>query len=179
MLRLQACDSAPPGGSEVALEIWEGSIEQFTTGDDHHVDAGRRGLQMPEDLPDQSFSPIPPDCVAQFPRGHDPQPGSGRGLGRQYERAKPRGDPVAGIEHPLELSPTPHALGLPERVRRHGASRADYDGEETVSRLRPLARRRFNTNRPFFVAIRVRKPCVFRRRRRVGWNVRFMMRNPS
>jgi hypothetical protein len=29
------------------------------------------------------------------------------------------------------------------------------------------------------VAIRVRKPCVFRRRRRLGWNVRFMMRNPS
>jgi hypothetical protein len=56
-----------------------------------------------------------------------------------------------------------------------------YD-DETVSRLRPLARRRFSTRRPFLVAIRVRNPCVFARWRRFGWKVRFMMSgspNPS
>ena len=44
--------------------------------------------------------------------------------------------------------------------------------EETVRRLRPLARRRFRTRRPFFVAMRTRKPCVRRRRLVLGWNVR-------
>jgi hypothetical protein len=38
----------------------------------------------------------------------------------------------------------------------------------TVSRLRPFARRRFSTSRPFFVLIRTRKPCVFRRRLAFG-----------
>ena len=38
----------------------------------------------------------------------------------------------------------------------------------TVRRLRPLARRRFRTVRPFFVAMRTRKPWVRLRRRRLG-----------
>ena len=36
----------------------------------------------------------------------------------------------------------------------------------TVSRFRPLARRRFSTSRPFFVAIRTKNPCV-----RLRWRV--------
>ena len=54
----------------------------------------------------------------------------------------------------------------------------NYAGDETVSRFRPLARRRFRTSRPFFVLMRTRKPCVRRRRRRFGWNVRFMIADP-
>ena len=42
----------------------------------------------------------------------------------------------------------------------------------TVSFLRPLARRRFTTRRPFFVDIRTRNPCVRARLRLLGWNVR-------
>ena len=38
----------------------------------------------------------------------------------------------------------------------------------TVRRLRPLARRRFSTRRPFFELIRTRNPCAFRRRRVFG-----------
>jgi len=45
---------------------------------------------------------------------------------------------------------------------------------DTVRRLRPLARRRFRTRRPFLVLMRSRKPCVLRRRLRLGWKVRFM-----
>jgi hypothetical protein len=52
-----------------------------------------------------------------------------------------------------------------------------YD-EETVKRFRPLARRRFRTSRPFLVLIRTRNPWVRRRRRRFGWNVRFMISDP-
>jgi hypothetical protein len=33
----------------------------------------------------------------------------------------------------------------------------------TVNFLRPLARRRFSTRRPFFVLMRTRNPCVFAR----------------
>jgi hypothetical protein len=43
-----------------------------------------------------------------------------------------------------------------------------------VSRLRPLARRRLSTFRPALVFMRSRKPCVFFRRLRFGWNVLFI-----
>jgi len=45
--------------------------------------------------------------------------------------------------------------------------------ELTVNRLRPLARRRFSTRRPFLVLMRTRNPCARLRRRVLGWNVRF------
>ena len=45
----------------------------------------------------------------------------------------------------------------------------------TVSFLRPCARREAKTRRPFFVAIRARKPCLFTRRRLWGWNVLFIV----
>lgn len=41
-------------------------------------------------------------------------------------------------------------------------------------RLRPFARRRRMTARPERVRIRARNPWTFLRRRRLGWNVRFM-----
>src|SRR5215469_13033926 len=43
----------------------------------------------------------------------------------------------------------------------------------TDTRLRPFALRREMTPRPPCDFIRVRKPWVFERRRRFGWNVRF------
>jgi len=41
----------------------------------------------------------------------------------------------------------------------------------TVRRLRPFARRRFSTSRPFFVLIRTKNPWAFARWRVFGWNV--------
>jgi hypothetical protein len=49
----------------------------------------------------------------------------------------------------------------------------------TETRLRPLARRRDSTARPLLVFMRERNPCVFERRRRLGWNVRFGMRKTA
>ena len=43
-----------------------------------------------------------------------------------------------------------------------------YGSSETVNRFRPLARRRASTMRPFLVDMRLRKPCVFFRRRVLG-----------
>ena len=78
------------------------------------------------------------------------------------------------------LHPVPDVLPAPESLIRHacgpygrtpiGGALGEVTGQfdETVSRLRPLARRRFNTIRPFLVRIRTRNPCVRRRRRLLG-----------
>src|ERR1700674_890291 len=47
----------------------------------------------------------------------------------------------------------------------------------TETLLRPLARRRESTFLPPWVFMRVRKPCVFDRLRRLGWNVRLGMKD--
>src|SRR6266705_95046 len=47
----------------------------------------------------------------------------------------------------------------------------------TETLLRPLARRRESTLLPPWVFMRVRKPCVFDRLRRLGWNVRLGMKD--
>jgi hypothetical protein len=47
-------------------------------------------------------------------------------------------------------------------------ARDAYLSELTVSLWRPRARRRARTARPFLVSMRVRKPCVFARRRLLG-----------
>lgn len=46
-------------------------------------------------------------------------------------------------------------------------------GSETLSRLRPLARRRLRILRPPGLFMRARNPCVLARLRRFGWYVRF------
>lgn len=174
--RLQPRESPPARGAEVPLEIRKRSIEQLTARDDHDVHSGRRHVQVPENFPNQSFSPIPSNRVPELPGRHDPESSWRRRAWSEQDREITRRDAVSRVEDPLELRPPSHALRLAERVRRHGAiSRQD---DETESRFRPLARRRFSTSRPFFVAIRVRNPCVFLRRRRLGWKVRFMFDGP-
>jgi hypothetical protein len=175
--RLDARPASAPGGPEVSIEIGEGSIEQFATGDDDEVDGDARLMvQPPEHFSNQSFRTISPNSVSKLPGGDDPEPGCGRGTRGEQEREVARRHPVGRIEDLLELFTSSYALPSGEPVRRHPASQA-YE-LETVRRLRPFARRRFSTSRPFFVAIRVRKPCVFLRRRRLGWKVRFMMSDP-
>jgi len=78
----------------------------------------------------------------------------------------------ATVEHPGELTATTNPCGSGERGG-HQRAPIDQASSETVSRLRPLARRRLSTSRPFFVSMRTRKPWVFARRRVLGWNVRF------
>src|ERR1700728_3938273 len=52
-------------------------------------------------------------------------------------------------------------------------SSGQFDSPKAERRLRPLARRRANTSRPFLVAIRARKPCRRARTSLLGWYVRF------
>jgi hypothetical protein len=65
-------------------------------------------------------------------------------------------DALALSEERLELGAAGQPLAAREPAR------------QTVSRLRPLARRRLRTFRPPFVIIRSRKPWVFFRRRWFG-----------
>ena len=81
--------------------------------------------------------------------------------------------PDPGIEDPLELRPLADPAGLAEALgHAEGFFLNGYE-DETVSRLRPFARRRLRTSRPFLVLIRTRKPCVRLRCLVFGWNVRF------
>jgi hypothetical protein len=66
----------------------------------------------------------------------------------------------------LELRLVTEALAGAERERPDLNSAAARYG---VRRLRPFARRRLNTCRPFLVAMRARKPWVRLRRTLLGW----------
>lgn len=70
---------------------------------------------------------------------------------------------AAVAEHPVEVGAArePHAPGSGTSARH-----ADH---QTVSRLRPLSRRRLSVTRPARVRIRARKPCVRARLRFFGW----------
>jgi hypothetical protein len=61
------------------------------------------------------------------------------------------------------------AISCTEAVARRDQSRC---AALTDTRLRPAARRRLSTAAPAFDFMRARKPCVFARWRRLGWNVR-------
>jgi len=112
----------------------------------------------PEQLTRAPLRPIANHRVADFLAGRDAQARRAKGIREGEACHEPPAEPHSAIVDLHELRPT-----------------AQFHLDEvTVSRLRPFARRRFNTVRPFLVLIRTRKPCVRRRRRRLGWNVRFI-----
>ena len=115
-----------------------------------------------EQLTGPPFCPVAHHCVADLLAGSD----------AQARRAKVVWKGETGHEPPAEA----HSAVVNLHELRPAAQL--HRDEETVSRLRPFARRRFKTIRPFFVLIRTRKPCVRRRRRRLGWYVRFI-ENPQ
>ena len=75
---------------------------------------------------------------------------------------------------PSPGQPTVRCQGsAPYALRRRGEIARSDHSLLTVRRLRPFARRRLRTRRPFFVLMRTRNPCVRLRWRVLGWNVRF------
>ena len=79
--------------------------------------------------------------------------------------------------YPLRLWSLPVLAAL-RRVENAVQSRSQTDKSQTVRRLRPLARRRARTARPFLVAMRARKPWVRFCLMVLGWKVRFMICDP-
>jgi hypothetical protein len=103
-------------------------------------------------LANQPFRPVTDDRVSNF-------------LAGRYAEAG-RTDLVWQGEAGHEAAPIPGAMVIDSGELRPAAQ--FHRDDVTARRLRPFARRRFSTVRPFFVAMRTRNPCVRRRRRRLG-----------
>lgn len=131
----------------------------------HHDDiVARRDLVETENLSYQSFSAIPHDGTAQLSGGRDAEASHIEPVG-QYEQR--------GVAPPD--ASTPFIGELEFRSSANPLDRAEWSQSYsllTVRRLRPFARRRLSTRRPFFVLMRTRNPCVLLRCRLFGWNVR-------
>jgi hypothetical protein len=165
---------SPPERREILGKSGEGDIERVAAWNDHRIDACAAAHMLPEHLSNQAFSPIPLDRATHFPRRHDAEPGRGPAVRNQQQGEVAPVEPGSALEDVLELGAAPDPAVFRELLgRRAVALAADAAQEDdTVRRLRPLARRLFNTRRPFLVAIRTRNPCVRRRRRVLGWKVR-------
>ena len=134
--------------------------------DHHQIDSRRRRDLRSENLSNQSFSTIPVDGPADLAAGDNPKPRDRRGRWGCHDREIAAVRSPAAVEDVLELRPPAETP-----ARRQRKTHGDFSGYRecvTASRLRPLARRRFKTWRPFFVDIRTRNPWVFFRRRRFG-----------
>jgi hypothetical protein len=155
--------TAVKGIGIVDLEAGEGRIKHFPARYDDDIDAGR-DLMTPEDLPREALGAIPFNRGTELPAGRYAESRDRPAVGNNEERHETRRNPNARRIRPLEIRSAANPLDRRESERRnHG-----YCSSDTVKRLRPLARRLLRTIRPFFVAIRTLKPCVFARRRVFG-----------
>ena len=131
-------------------------MKEFALRDDDHVKS-RRNLVPTENLSNESFRSISLDRATQLLGGGDSQPTGAAVIGQEEDRAISAVNPKATVVDLLEFRSATNALSWSES---QGYSLL------TVRRLRPFARRRFSTSRPFFVAIRTKNPCV-----RLRWRV--------
>ena len=104
-------------------------------------------------LPDSPFRAVPDYCVSDLLAGCNAQARQTEVVPHREACHEPPSNAGAVLVDPGKLRP---------------ATQFHRD-DETVNLLRPFARRRLSTIRPFFVFMRTRKPCVRRRRRRLGW----------
>jgi hypothetical protein len=118
-------------------------------------------------LPRQSFRPIPRDSRAETFRGSHAEPRHLATIRDQEDGDESTVNPPARVIRVFELTPMPN----PSRARKLLPQwrRCLYRSSATVSRFRPFARRRLRTIRPFFVAIRTKKPWAFFRLLVFGW----------
>jgi len=150
-------------GSVICFKGGETGVEQFALRDYDDVKA-LCDVVAPENLSYQSFSSVPLDRATQLFGGGDPQPADFEPVGKDEDRRIAAVNPSSPLVNLLEIRSAADVLGGAES---HITWRRRIGGERysllTVRRLRPFARRRFNTRRPFLVLIRTRKPCVFLR----------------
>jgi hypothetical protein len=139
-------------------------VEQLASGHDNDVKT-RRDLVTTENLSYQSFGSVSLDGATEFFRRRNPQASDGALVGQHEECGIPPADSSPMFVDLLKLrTPVDPLVGLePSQVY----------SSLTVRRFRPFVRRRLSTSLPFFVCMRTRNPCAFRRWRLFGWNVRF------
>jgi len=150
----------------------QAGVEQVALGDNDDVVAAR-DLITTENLSYQSFSSISLDGPSQLSSDRDSQT-SGREPVRQNEECR-----IASMNSTalrvnfLEFWTASNSLVGSKKTHLTFSLQLKAYSLLTDRRLRPFARRRFSTRRPFFVLIRTRKPCVRLRCRVFGWKVRF------
>ncbi len=133
----------------VGFKGGEGSIEHFPARHDDDVVAGGN-LVTSEEFPRQALGAIAFHGVAELPGGSHAESGRLAAVAEQEHRHETAGNARPFVVDALELGPAPDPFRLRQASPGHSSA--------TVSRLRPLARRRLRTIRPFLVDIRTRNP---------------------
>jgi hypothetical protein len=137
-------------GTVVGFNLLPGCLEHLSTRNNHDV-YSCQWFMSSEELSNEPFRPVADDRVSYFLAGGNAEPG----------RADVIWESETGHESATKACPAFVDL----EVFRPSPQ---FHRVDTVSRLRPFARRRLSTVRPFFVCMRTRKPCVRRRRRTLG-----------
>ena len=146
--------------SVIGFKGAQAGVEQIAFGDDDDVEPAR-DLVTTKNLSNQSFSSISLDRTTQLPGSRDPQTPDPALVRQDEDRAVAAVEPDAALVHILEFGSAPNPfLGTESHINIERYSLL------TVRRLRPFARRRLSTSRPFFVLMRTRNPCV-----RLRWRV--------
>ena len=142
---------------EIGRDRLERCIEQLDAGNDHDIHGLHPVLIQPENFSNQPFSPVSPDCSSDPAGRHDAEPVV-RPVIRQDDRGHQAAiDSEPEFLNPLEFRTFPDVFYGAKPLNHDLTARAGR-ARYTASRLRPFARRRFNTRRPFFVLMRTRNP---------------------
>jgi hypothetical protein len=145
----------------------QAGVEQFTLRDDHDVEA-RCDLVPTKNLSYQSFRAVSTDRAPQLAGRGDAEPRDVQLVGGNENCRVAAAEAAAAVVDVLKFRALAQALVTPESLHPSGTSGISRYSLLTVRRLRPLARRRFSTRRPFFELIRTRNPWVRFRRRELG-----------
>ena len=162
--------------SEFTLHFLLTAAGDLGLGDEHqvHGDAGAI-LVSPVAFPQQPLRSISLDRSAHAPTHGQAEPVVALiVLRRNHEKERPI-DAYAPAEQPTEVRSGSDPLAPSEP----GSRTPGRPTCQAPSLFRPFCRRRLSTRRPPFVRMRTRKPCVRRRFRLFGWNVRFIVVSPS
>ena len=145
----------------VGFKSGEGGIEHFPARHDNDIES-TGNLVTPEQLARQAFRAVPDHGVPELTGRRHSEPEK-RPLRREHEHGhEAAANPLPVTVNPFELwaASDTRCRGQTLAVHLHPQGRRGgrQPSSDTVSRFRPLARRRARTIRPFFVAMRTRKP---------------------
>jgi len=135
------------------------------------VESGQLPLAQPEALADEPANSIALDGAASdLRRDGKPEPWACRGVRARDDAEEAIAEPPTLGVRRIEVALTAQAppRGKPEALEADATPRHALRRRYGMSFLRPFARRRARTLRPFAVAIRARNPCVRLRRTLLG-----------
>ena len=128
------------------------------------VRPSQRGAAAPKPLANPPLDAIAGHCVPDPSAHRYPEPALANRCLRRENHKTPARLAVPGSANTLKIAPGADSPSTREAFRIV----AHLPGVAGTSLCRPLARRRLSTARPARVFIRARKPCLRRRRVRLG-----------